>query len=262
MKTLKATVGGKKITNVENTLDLINIFQTFYQITGRLPLSNRLLVVPDGDPPPGEDRVNMKSLYMFRHTNSHGLASLPFLRVLQYYFEKNDFALIKKSLTELYQNLSYITFSGTRDFNFTAISDRTAKISFLLKTASHSNIAEMEKADIQNAYNINKSVSFVPKQEGPLDVVIDILNENVEHKKMTHPYVPPQVQTSAEIETETCQIDDELAKLKAEYGRVNDAATEQKKQDEITNLVDDIIDESNPFQNLNTEDIWIEGTIF
>ena len=97
--------------------------------------------------------------------------------------KKNDFALIKKSLTELYQNLSYITFSGARDFNFTAISDRTAKISFLLKTASRSNIAEIEKADIQNAYNINKSVSFVPKQEGPLDVVIDILNVNVEHKR-------------------------------------------------------------------------------
>ena len=51
--------GIKKITDVENSLDLINIFQTFYQITGRLPLSNGLLVVPDGDPPPGEDRVNI-----------------------------------------------------------------------------------------------------------------------------------------------------------------------------------------------------------
>ena len=87
----------------------------------------------------------------------------------------------------------------------------------------------MEKADIQNAYNINKSVSFVPKQEGPLDVVIDILNENVEHKKMTHPYVPRQVQTAAEIKNETRQIDDEFAKLKVEYDSVNEAAAEQKK---------------------------------
>ena len=112
-------------------------------------LSNKLLVVPDGDPPPGEDRFNMKSLYnMFRRTNYHGLVSLPFLGVLQYYFEKNDFALIKKSLTELYQILSYITLSGARVFDFTAISDLIAKISFLLKAASCSNIAEMEKADI------------------------------------------------------------------------------------------------------------------
>ena len=38
---------------------------------------------------------------------------------------------------------------------------------------------------------INKSVSFVLKQEDPLHVVVDILVENSEHKKMTHPYVPP-----------------------------------------------------------------------
>ena len=79
---------------------------------------------------------------------------------------------------------------------------------------------------------------------------------------MTHLYVPPQVQTAAEIETETCQIDDEFVKLKAEYDRVNDAVAEKKKQDKITDLVDIIIDESNPFQNLNTEDIWIEDDIF
>lgn len=82
--------GIKKIWDVEeNSLDLINIFQTFYQKTGRLPLSNGFLVVPDGDPLPGEDRVNMKSLYdMFFYSNSHGLVLLPFLGVLQYYFEK------------------------------------------------------------------------------------------------------------------------------------------------------------------------------
>ena len=131
----------------------------------------------------------------------------------------------------------------------------------MLKAASRSNIAEIEKADIQNAYNINKSFSFVPKQEGPLDVVIDILNKNFEHKKMTHPYLLPQVQTAPEIETQTRQIDDEFAKLKVEYGRVNNTTAEQKKQDEITDLVDDIIDESNIFQNLNTEVIWIDDDI-
>ena len=81
--------GIKKITDVTNAEDFMNIFQTFYQLNGRLPLSNGLLVIPDGDPPPGEDRVNMKSLYeMFRHTNSHGLVSLPFLGTLQYYLER------------------------------------------------------------------------------------------------------------------------------------------------------------------------------
>ena len=106
-------MGDKKKTDVNNAQDFISIFQTFYQITGRLQLSNGLSVIPDGDPPPGEDRVNMKCLYdMFRHTNSHGLVSVPFVGILQYYLEKNDFSLIKKALVELYQNLSYITVSG------------------------------------------------------------------------------------------------------------------------------------------------------
>ena len=49
----------KKIAEVNNGEDFIVIFQNFYQLTGCLPLSNGLLVVPDGDAPPGEDRVNM-----------------------------------------------------------------------------------------------------------------------------------------------------------------------------------------------------------
>ena len=255
--------GIKKITDVDNAEDFINIFQTFYQLTGRLPLSNGLLVIPDGDPPLGEDRVNMKSLYnMFRHANCHGLVYLLFLGILQYYHEKNDFSLIKKALTELYSNLSYITLSGTRDFDFNALSDLTAKISFLLKAATRSNIAELEKSDIENACNINKDRLFVPKKEDPLDAVIDILGEQVEHKKIMHPYVPPQAQTADAIETETQQVDDKFAKLNADYNQINDASTEQKKQNEITDLVDDIIDESNPFQDIGTEDIWIEDDIF
>ena len=253
----------KRISNVENSLDLINVFQTFYQVTGRQPLSNGLLVVPDGDPPPGEERVNMKSLYdMFRHTNSHGLVSLPFLGALQYFFERNDFSQIKFALTELYSNLSYITLSGARDSNFTAISDLTAWISFLLKSATRSNIAEMEKPDRENTYKINKRVSFVPKIEKPLDVVINDLDEPIGHKKITHPHVPPQVQTADEIDIETQAANNEFAELKAEYNRINDAAAEQKKQTGIVDLVDNIVDEKIPFQNLVTEDIWIEEDIF
>ena len=99
-------MGIKRIIDVKDAEDFVNIFQTFYQLTDRLPLSNGLLVIPDGDPPPGEKRVNMKSLYdMFKHSNSHGLVSLPFLGILQYYLEKNDFSMIQDALTELYSNL-------------------------------------------------------------------------------------------------------------------------------------------------------------
>ena len=226
-------------------------------------LSNGLLVVPDGDPPSGEDRVNMKSLYdIFIHTNSRELFYVLFLGILQYYLEKNDFSLIKKALTELYQNLSYITLSGARDFDLKAMSDLTAKLSFLLKSAIRYNIEDMEKTDIQNAYNINKERLFVPKKEDPIDVVIDILDENIEHKKMMHPYVPPQVQTANVIENETQQVDHKFVKLKSDSDQINDAATEEKRQDQITDLIVNIIDENNLFKNIGTEDIWIEDDLF
>lgn len=77
-----------------------------------------------------------------------------------------------------------------------------------------------------------------------------------------YPYVPPQVQTAEEIETETDLIDKDFIDLKTKYNEVNGVATEQKKQQQITNLVDDVIDENSPFQNLRTEDIWIEADLF
>ena len=101
---------------------------------------------------------------MFTDTNSHGLVSLPFLGILQYYLEKNDLSLIKKALTELYLNLSYITISGAKDFDFTALSDIIAKSFFLLKAATRSNIQDMDKSDIQNSYNINKERLFASKK--------------------------------------------------------------------------------------------------
>ena len=52
--------GIKKITDVNNVEDFITIFQTFYQLTGRLPLSNGLLVIPDGSPPPGKIKLTLK----------------------------------------------------------------------------------------------------------------------------------------------------------------------------------------------------------
>ena len=48
-------LGVKNILDVENSLDLMNIFQIFDHTTGRLPLGNGLLTVPEGDAPAEED---------------------------------------------------------------------------------------------------------------------------------------------------------------------------------------------------------------
>ena len=254
---------GWGVKNIHDVANLLNIFQTLYHVTGRLPLANGLLIVPDRKAPAGEDRVNMKNLYeMFRHTKFHGFVSLPFLGVLHYYFDATDLKEIKNTLTELYKNLSYATLSGARDFEFSAVSDLVARISYLIKNTTLVNIRNMERADQENAYRINERVPFVPKTENALDVVIDILDDDIEHKKTTHLNVALQFHTAPTTELETQAVDHEFAKLKQEFDRVNDAATKQKKQTEVTDLVDDVTDEKNLFRNIEAEDIWIEDDLF
>ena len=131
--------GIKKITEIEDAHKLMKIFQYFYTLTGTLPLSNSLLVVPDGDVPPDE-KVNMRQLYdLYKNTKSHGLVSLPFLWLLQYYLEEDDQPLIKNAISELYYNIGYETLSGARNFNFDAVSDLTARLCILLKHATLGN---------------------------------------------------------------------------------------------------------------------------
>ena len=75
--------GIKKVTEIQDAQELLKIFQNFYTMTGRLPTSNGLLVVPDGDAAPGENKINMKQLYdLFKNSNSHGIVSLPFLGLI------------------------------------------------------------------------------------------------------------------------------------------------------------------------------------
>ena len=74
--------GVKKISEVTDSEEMLKIFQDFYSLTGRLPLSNSLLVVPDGDAPPDE-KLNMKQLYdLFKNTDSHRIVSLPCLGLI------------------------------------------------------------------------------------------------------------------------------------------------------------------------------------
>ena len=122
---------------------------------------------------------------------------MPFLGLIQYSLEKNDHSLIKSALTELYSNLSYITLSGARDFRFEAVSNLTAKISFLLKQTTLQNMTKTEIEHIKSAQNIKHGRLFVPKTEDPVDTVIEILDDpNVEHKKTMYSYVRPQVNTA------------------------------------------------------------------
>ena len=115
----------EKISEINVSIRMLNAFQEFYTSTGRLPGTNNLIIVPDGDATENSSKVNMKSLYdLFKNTKSHGLVSLPFLGSLLHFFEsEKGLYLIKNTTTELYKNLSYMTLSGARNLEFEAVSD-------------------------------------------------------------------------------------------------------------------------------------------
>ena len=225
-------------------------------------MSNGLLVVPEGDASPGENKLNMKQLYeLFRNTNSHGIVSLPFLGLIQYSLEKNDHSLIRNVTRELYLNLSYMTLSGARDFQFDAVSDLTAKISFLFKITTVENNKMREKEHFATAKKINDDRVFEPKLEDPLDDVIEIIiMPESELKKSMYPYVEPTVQTADETDKTQQLIDDDFYDLQNKFDKVNDIATEQKKQKKIEDTMESVIDENNPFNNF--DGFWWEDDLF
>ena len=192
----------------------------------KLPLSNSLLVVPDGDAPPDE-KDNMIQLYdLYKNTKSHRLVSLPFLGLLQYHLEEKDQSLIKNAISELHYNLGYETVSGARNFNFDAVSDLTARLSFLLK---HATLGNGKMREIENevlAQKINSRM-FGPKIKDSLDDVIEIIDmPGVEHKKIMHPYVEPTVQTAHEIDKTQEIIDTDFIDLKTLLDKPGDVAAE------------------------------------
>ena len=57
-------------------------------------------------------------------------------------------------------------------------------------------------------------------------------------------------------------IDNEFGNLKEQYDRVGNVTAEQKEQKETEELVDSIIKNKNPFQNVEINDIWIDDDLF
>ena len=49
--------GTKSLLEIENAHELLVIFQMFYYFNGRLPLTNGLLIIPDGETPEGTEKT-------------------------------------------------------------------------------------------------------------------------------------------------------------------------------------------------------------
>ena len=84
-----------------------------------------------------------------------------------------------------------------------------------------------------------------------------IADPNVEHKKTTFPYVEPTVQLPDEIDETQKLIDNDYADLLSKINGLKDVLTEQKKQKDIENLVDNVIKDPIP-----TNNFWWEEDIF
>ena len=50
--------GIESIVDIQNSFELLCIFQLVYYVNGRLPLTNGLLPVPDGETPPGAKKYH------------------------------------------------------------------------------------------------------------------------------------------------------------------------------------------------------------
>ena len=104
----------------------------------------------------------MRHFYdLFKNTNSHGIVSMPFLGLIQYYLGENDHSLTKNATSKLYYNLSYLTLSGGRDFRFDDISELTARLSILLKHATLGNrkLREIENENLAKKINEDRRSS-------------------------------------------------------------------------------------------------------
>ena len=102
----------KPTLEIEDPIELLNFFQLFYYFNGRLPLTNGVLAIPDGETLDSSEKISIKTLYeMFKDTKSHGLVSLQYLSALNIFFG-GDVSLSKDAITELYKNLSFKTLSG------------------------------------------------------------------------------------------------------------------------------------------------------
>ena len=66
------------------------------------------------------------------------------------------------------------------------------------------------------------------------------------------------------IEIETKEENEEFDYIFSKYKKIDNASTEQKKQNNIIDLIDVVLDESNPFNTMKTEteDIFIDDDMF
>ena len=172
-------------------------------------------------------------------------------------------SISKSAITELYKSISYETLGGARDLDSQAVSDLILAVNLQIKRLTLLNKKRKEEEDNETNLKIKEERDFFEQPDQFEEELIEDLFKPLEHKKIEHPYVEAQVQDAETTETETKKEDNEFFDLQQKFDPIDNAVTEQKKQNDPKDLVDDVLDENNPFNNkINTENIYIEDNLF
>ena len=172
-------------------------------------------------------------------------------------------SISKSAITELYKSISYETLGGARNLDSQAVSDLILAVNLQIKRLTLLNKKRKEEEDNESNLKIKEERDFFEQPDQFEEELIEDLFKPLEHKKIEHPYVEAQVQDAETTETETKKEDNEFFDLQQKFDPIDNAVTEQKKQNDPKDLVDDVLDENNPFNNkINTEDIYIEDNLF
>ena len=176
-------------------------------------------------------------------TQTHTV-SFQFLGVLRIFFGQG---WKHQKITQLYKNLSHVTLSGANEFSFDNRSCLISGLTFKLKGSTLANRDRWEKEEMASSKKILDETTFVELPDEFEQDLVDNLFKDLEHKKIEHPYVEPKATDAIKIEEESTYTNHDFNKLKLEFDKITNAATEQKKQNEVIDLIDYIIDDDNPF---------------
>ena len=199
---------------------------------------------------------------MFKNKPSHGLVLPQFLCALGIFFGI-DLNITEMAITALYRNLWYGTLSGATDFSFDSVSNLTSGINFKIKELTLSNRNRKEKEDEISLGKINEDTTFVELPDQFEEDLIDYLFKDLEHKKTEHPYVEPQIQDAAKIETETKNANDEFFVFNK--GLMSLMMQQQNKKNKLKLLLYLTILLMKTILltiNIKTDDIYIEDDLF
>ena len=223
--------GVKSLLEVEKAYELLTVLQMFYYLNGRFPLTNGLLIIPDSEVPEGKEKIISKQFYeMFKDTNSHWLVSFQFLGALKIFSGLDTWYLLpQNTITELWKNLLYETLRGVRNFESSAVSDLILGLSFKMKQSTLGNRDRQEKEDKKRNEKINKDSIFVELPDEFEEELLADLFKKIEHKKVEHFYVEPQVQDPKTVELETKKENNEFFELEQKFTTVDNAAAKHKK---------------------------------